>query len=104
MGTTQIPIGDYLTVASTLFVIGIVGFLLRRNPITMLMAIELMWNAGNLVFAAFARRFIDMSGQIFVFIVITVAAAEAAIALAIVVMVFRRRRDADVDEISVLRG
>ncbi|SRR5579872_488455 len=104
MAAPQIPLGDYLTVASALFVIGAIGFLLRRNPITMLMAIELMWNAGNLVFAAFARQFVDMTGQVFVFVVITVAAAEAAIALAIVVMVFRRKRDADVDDISVMRG
>ena len=99
-----IPTNDYLSAAAALFVIGVVGFLMRRNPITMLMAIELMWNAGNLAFAAFARNFVDMSGQIFVFIVITVAAAEAAIALAIVVMVFRRRREVDVDDVSVLRG
>ena len=100
----QIPLADYLTVSAALFVIGVIGFLLRRNPITMLMAIELMWNAGNLIFAAFARSFVDMSGQVFVFIVITVAAAEAAIALAIVVMVFRRRPEADVDDISLMRG
>jgi len=99
-----VPLADYLAVSAALFVVGVLGFLLRRNPITMLMAIELMWNAGNLAFAAFARTFLDMSGQIFVFIVVTVAAAEAAIALAIVVMVFRRRREVDVDTISELRG
>jgi len=100
----QIPLTYYLALSAAMFVIGVIGFLIRRNPLTMLMSIELMWNAGNLVFAAFARSFNDMSGQIFVFIVITVAAAEAAIALAIVVMVFRRRVDVDVDDISVLRG
>ena len=100
----MVPTADYLAVAAALFVVGMIGFLARRNPITMLMAIELMWNAGNLVFAAFARNFADMSGQIFVFIVVTVAAAEAAIALAIVVMVFRRRRDVDVDDVAELRG
>ena len=100
----QIPLDDYLVLSATMFVIGLIGFLVRRNPLTMLMAIELMWNAGNLVLAAFARNFSDMSGQVFVFIVITVAAAEAAIALAIVVLVFRRRPDVDVDDISVLRG
>ncbi|HEY5094658.1 MAG TPA: NADH-quinone oxidoreductase subunit NuoK [Candidatus Eremiobacteraceae bacterium] len=100
----QVPLTDYLTLAAVLFVIGLVGFLVRRNPITMLMSVELMWNAGNLAFAAFARNFGDMSGQIFVFIVITVAAAEAAIALAIVVMVFRHRAEVDVDDISVMRG
>lgn len=100
----QVPLTDYLTLAAVMFVIGLIGFLVRRNPITMLMAVELMWNAGNLAFAAFARNFGDMSGQIFVFIVITVAAAEAAIALAIVVMVFRHRAEVDVDDISVMRG
>jgi NADH-quinone oxidoreductase subunit K len=100
----QIPLSDYLLLSAVMFVIGVVGFLVRRNPLTMLMAVELMWNAGNLALAAFARNFVDMSGQIFVFIVITVAAAEAAIALAIVVMVFRRRADVDVDDISLLRG
>ncbi len=100
----QIALNDYLAVSAALFAIGVIGFLLRRNPITMLMAIELMWNAGNLALAAFARQFVDLSGQIFVFIVITVAAAEAAIALAIVVMVFRRRREVDVDDVSVMRG
>ena len=100
----QIPLTDYLALSAAMFAIGVVGFLVRRNPLTMLMSIELMWNAGNLAFAAFARDFVDMSGQIFVFVVITVAAAEAAIALAIVVMVFRRRVDVDVDDISILRG
>ncbi len=100
----QVPLGDYLLLSAAMFVIGVVGFLVRRNPLTMLMAIELMWNAGNLALAAFARDFVDMSGQVFVFIVITVAAAEAAIALAIVVMVFRRRPDVDVDDVSILRG
>jgi NADH-quinone oxidoreductase subunit K len=100
----QLPLSDYLLLSAALFVIGVIGFLVRRNPLTMLMAIELMWNAGNLALAAFARSFVDMSGQIFVFIVITVAAAEAAIALAIVVMVFRKRVDVDVDDISLLRG
>jgi NADH-quinone oxidoreductase subunit K len=100
----QVPLSLYLELSAALFIIGVIGFLLRRNPLTMLMAIELMWNAGNVAFAAFARDYIDMSGQIFVFLVITVAAAEAAIALAIVVMVFRRRQNADVDDISIMRG
>ena len=99
-----IPLSYYLELSAALFVIGMVGFLLRRNPLTMLMAIELMWNAGNLAFVAFARNFVDMSGQVFVFLVVTVAAAEAAIALAIVVMVFRRRENADVDDISIMKG
>jgi len=100
----QVPLNLYLELSAVLFIIGVIGFLLRRNPITMLMAIELMWNAGNLAFIAFARNFIDMSGQVFAFLVITVAAAEAAIGLAIVAIVFRKTVHVDVDEVAVLKG
>src|ERR1017187_4953225 len=100
----QVPMHLYVELSAALFVIGTVGFLLRRNPLTMLMSIELMWNAGNLALVTFARNFVDMSGQVFAFLVITVAAAEAAIALAIVVMVFRRRENVAVDDISLMRG
>ena len=99
----QVPLNLYLELSAALFITGAVGFLLRRNPLTMLMAIELMWNAGNLAFIAFARDFVDMTGQVFAFLLITVA-AEAAISLAIVVMVFRRRDNSDVDDISIMRG
>ena len=78
--------------------------LTRRNPLILLMAIELMWNAANLAMLAFARAWLNNAGHVFVFLVITVAAAEAAIGLAIVLATFRRARNVDVDEVAALRG
>ena len=100
----MVPIGDYLVLSAVLFVIGGVGVLSRRNPLQMFMAVELMWNAVNLTFVAFARQYLDMAGHIFVFLVITVAAAEVAIGLAIIVMVFRKREHVDVDDLSLMKG
>ncbi len=100
----MVPIGDYLVLSAVLFVIGGVGVLVRRNPLQMFMAVELMWNAVNLTFVAFARQYLDMAGHIFVFLVITVAAAEVAIGLAIIVMVFRKREHVDVDDLSLMKG
>ena len=76
---------------------------MRRNPLIVLMAIELMWNAANLLLIAFARAWLNNAGHIFAFLVITVAAAEAAIGLAIVVIVFRDAQNVDVDEVASLR-
>lgn len=95
---------NYISLSFLVFAIGIAGVLLKRNPLIMLMSIELMWNAANLLFLAFARAWLNNAGQIFAFLVITVAAAEAAIGLAIVVVVFRARQNVDVDEIAQLKG
>lgn len=78
--------------------------LTRRNPLIVLMAIELMWNAANLAMLAFARAWLNNAGHVFAFLVITVAAAEAAIGLAIVLATFRRARNVDVDEVASMRG
>jgi NADH-quinone oxidoreductase subunit K len=99
-----VPIGDYVSLAAVLFFIGVTGVLVRRNPLVMLMSIELMFNAANLLFIAFARAWLANAGHIFAFLVITVAAAEAAIGLAIVVSVFRTEKNVDVDEVRALRG
>jgi NADH-quinone oxidoreductase subunit K len=98
------PIGDYVGLAAVLFFIGVVGVVVRRNPLIMLMSIELMFNAANIVFIAFARVWLQNAGQIFAFLVITVAAAEAAIGLAIIVTTFRPEKYVDVDEVHSLRG
>jgi len=100
----MVPIGYYLVLSAVLFVIGGVGVLSRRNPLQMFMSVELMWNAVNLTFVAFARQYLNMAGHIFVFLVITVAAAEVAIGLAIIVMVFRKREHVDVDDLSLMKG
>lgn len=99
-----VPIAYYVALSSVLFFIGVAGVLLRRNPLIMLMSIELMWNAANLLFLAFARSWMNNAGHIFAFLVITVAAAEAAIGLAIVVVVFRARANVDVDEVALMKG
>ncbi len=99
-----VPIFYYEALASILFFIGLTGAIARRNPLVMLMSIELMFNAANLAFIVFARAWLNNAGQIFAFLVITVAAAEAAIALAIVVVVFRFAQQVDVDEVRVLHG
>ncbi len=100
----MVPISYYLILSALLFSIGTVGVLIRRNPLQMFMSVELMWNAVNLSFVAFARQYLNMAGHVFVFLVITVAAAEVAIGLAIIVLVFRNREHADVDELNVMKG
>jgi NADH-quinone oxidoreductase subunit K len=95
---------DYVALSAVMFFIGVAGVIVRRNPLIMLMSIELMFNAANLVFLAFARAWLQNAGQIFAFLVITVAAAEAAIGLAIVVATFRSEEHIDVDEVRLMRG
>lgn len=98
------PLINYITLAAVLFFIGVIGVIVRRNPLVMLMSIELMFNAANLLFIAFARAWLANAGQVFAFLVITVAAAEAAIGLAIIVTTFRPEKYVDVDEVRSLRG
>jgi NADH-quinone oxidoreductase subunit K len=99
-----VDISNYVALSSVMFFIGVAGVVLRRNPLVMLMSIELMFNAANVLFMAFSRAWVQNAGQIFAFLVITVAAAEAAIGLAIVVTVFRSEKNVDVDEVRSLRG
>ena len=98
------PVSAYLILSALLFTIGAVGVLVRRNPLVMFMSIELMLNAVNLSFMAFARFLNSVEGWIFVFLVLTVAAAEVVVGLAIIVSIFRTRRNIDVDELSLLKG
>ena len=99
---TQVPISAYLILAAILFSIGIAAFLLKRNIISVFMSIELMLNAVNLTFVAFAHRWHAVSGQIFVFFVMVVAAAEAAVGLAIIIAIFRTRKTLNTDQINLL--
>ena len=94
----------YLTLAAALFTIGAVGLLVRRNTLVMFMCIELMLNAANLTFVAFAKALNDISGQVIVFFTLVVAAAEVAVGLAIIVAIFRRRQDVTADDLNVLEG
>ncbi|HEV7179431.1 MAG TPA: NADH-quinone oxidoreductase subunit NuoK [Candidatus Baltobacteraceae bacterium] len=99
-----VPLMNYVTLAMVIFFIGVAGVIVRRNPLVMLMSIELMFNAANLLFMAFSRAWISNAGQVFAFLVITVAAAEAAIGLAIVVTVFRTAKHVDVDDVAMMKG
>ena len=101
---TAIPLSWYLALSAALFVIGVIGVLVRRNALIIFMSIELMLNAANLAFVAFAQHHKSLDGQIFVFFVMTVAAAEVAIGLAIIVNVFRLKETVYVDEINLLKG
>ena len=94
----------YLVLGAFLFTIGAVGLLVRRNPLVMLMCVELMLNAVNLTFVTFGTMLDDIGGQVIVFFVLVVAAAEVVVGLAIIVAVSRRRPGADADDISLLRG
>jgi len=100
----SVDVTNYVALSGVMFFIGVAGVIVRRNPLIVLMAIELMFNAANLALVAFARAWVNNAGHIFVFLVVTVAAAEAAIGLAIVVAVFRRAENVDVDEVARLHG
>jgi NADH-quinone oxidoreductase subunit K len=94
----------YLYVAALLFTIGAVGLLVRRNVLVMFMCVELMLNAVNLTFVAFAKQLDDITGQVLVFFVLVVAAAEVAVGLAIIVAIFRRRAGVTADDVNTLKG
>jgi len=97
--------GSYLVLAALLFTIGAVGVLVRRNVLVMFMCVELMLNAVNLSFVAFASAMGDVNGQVAVFFVLVVAAAEVVVGLGIIVSIFRRRgRGATADDLHILRG
>ena len=100
----MVPIENYIALSAILFAIGALGVLTRRNAIVIFMSVELMLNAGNLLFVAFAQMHEALSGQIFVFFVITVAAAEVAVGLALIVAIFRTRHSINIDEMSKLKG
>lgn len=94
----------YLTLAALLFTVGAVGLLVRRNAIVMFMCVELMLNAVNLTFVAYAKALDDIGGQVIVFFTLVVAAAEVAVGLAIIVAIFRRRQGITADDIDLLKG
>jgi NADH-quinone oxidoreductase subunit K len=94
----------YLVLAAVLFSIGVVGVMVRRNPLVMFMCVELMLNAVNLTFVTFSNLLDDVGGQTAVFFVMVVAAAEVVVGLAIIVAIMRRREGADADDVSLMRG
>jgi NADH-quinone oxidoreductase subunit K len=93
-----------VTLAAVLFGIGGVGVLVRRNAIVVFMCVELMLNAANLAFVAFARMLGNLDGQVIAFFVMVVAAAEVVVGLAIIMTIFRSRRSASVDDANLLKN
>ena len=100
----MLPVSYYIGLSAILFTIGAVGVLIRRNAIVIFMSIELMLNAGNLAFVAFARTYAELNGQIFVFFVMAVAAAEVAVGLALIVAIFQTKQNIDIDQMNIMKG
>jgi NADH-quinone oxidoreductase subunit K len=94
----------YLVVSAMVFSIGVGGVLVRRNPLVILLCLELMLNAGNLALVAFARANGNQEGQVFALFVMVVAACEVAVGLGLIVAIYRRRLPIDVDELRELQG
>lgn len=98
-----IPLGDVLLASGALFALGLAGALMRRNAISIFLAIELMMNSANLAILGYASTLQSLEGQIVVFFVIAIAAAEAAVGLAIFVAMFRHTETIDVNRINLLK-
>lgn len=98
------PMTYYIGLSVFMFSMGIVGMLVRRNPLVVFMALELMFNAANLLFVSFATYHHVLDGHLFVFFVMTTAAAEVAVGLALIVAIFRSKRTIDLDQMSSLKG
>ncbi len=99
----MITVTHYLIASVLLFSIGLIGILTRRNVLMILLCIEIMFNAANLMFVAYARGWADVGGQIVVFFIITVAAAEVTVGLAIAILLSRQLHTLNADEVSRLK-
>ncbi|MEY4595051.1 MAG: NADH-quinone oxidoreductase subunit NuoK [Bacteroidota bacterium] len=100
----QVPLNYYVLLSTLLFCIGVIGVLSRRNAIIILMCVELMLNAVNLLLAAFSSYYSDPAGQVFVFFIMAVAAAEVAVGLAILTMIYRNTGTVDINFLNKLKG
>jgi len=100
----MIPVDYFLILSIILFVLGAIGFFVKRDLITQFMSIEIMFNAANLAFLAFAKSAGSLDGQIIVFFVITVAAAEAVVGLAIILLIFQKKKTIKSEDIKLMKG
>jgi NADH-quinone oxidoreductase subunit K len=98
-----VPVSDVLVLSAVLFGLGVIGFIFKRDIVTLFMCIELMLNAVNLAFVAFSRALGQLQGQVYVFFVIVVAAAESAVGLAIVILIARNRKSLNVERVDSLK-
>ena len=99
-----VPLSGYLALSGVLFLLGLVGVIARRNPLLLLLSVELMLNGANVALIGFSRYWNNSDGQIFALVVMVVAAAEVVVGLGLVVAVFRQRLELDVDQLSRLKG
>ena len=99
-----VPLVAYLAVSGILFLLGLLGVMIRRNPLLLFLAVELMLNSANLALVGFSRYWNTTEGHVFALIVMVVAAAEVVIGLGLVVAVFRQRMALDVDQMSTMKG
>ncbi len=100
----MIPISYFLVLSIVLFILGVAAFFIKRDLITMFMAVEIMLSAANLAFIAMAKAANSIDGQIIVFFIITVAAAEAAVGLAIILLIFRQKKSIKTEDIKMMKG
>ncbi|MBS3818420.1 NADH-quinone oxidoreductase subunit NuoK [bacterium] len=100
----MIPISYFLILSAVLFALGMVAFFVKKDLITMFMAIEIMLNAANLAFITLAKSASSLNGQVIVFFVITVAAAEASVGLAIILLIFKQKKSVKTEDISLMKG
>jgi NADH-quinone oxidoreductase subunit K len=99
-----VPLGLYLAVSGALFLMGLAGVMIRRNPLLLLLAVELMLNSANVALVGFSRHWAVTDGHIFALVVMVVAAAEVVIGLGLVVAVFKQRLALNVDQMTSLKG
>ena len=104
MQPPAVPIEAFVLLSAILFIMGVLGVLIRRNAIMIFMSVELMLNSANLALVAFARQWNEVGGQLMVFFVITVAAAEVAVGLALIVAIFKTKQTIDIDELHAMEG
>ena len=104
IGGSELDASWFLVLSAVLFALGAIGVMVRRNPLVILISIELMLNAANLTLVTFSRQLQNLEGQLFALMSMTVAAAEAVVGLAILVDIFRVRDVEDVDDLSELKG
>jgi NADH-quinone oxidoreductase subunit K len=100
----MIPAAFFLVLSIVLFALGVAAFFIKRDLITMFMAVEIMLNAANLAFLTFAKSTASLDGQVIVLFVITVAAAESAVGLAIILLVFKRKKSIQSDDLNIMKG
>ena len=104
MNPEGVPLAFYIGLSAIIFLIGLVGVITRRNPLLLLLSVELMLNSGNLALVGFSRYWNSTDGQIFALVVMVVAATAVVIGLGLVVAVFRQRLALDVDQMSTMKG